>query len=86
MAKISKELFLRNGSGYWWYRFTNPLTSKQVRGSTKTCNKQEAQKILDLAKSHARFQMDKCQRLEETKRYWIEIIIHSEQPKDLFRK
>lgn len=53
MAGKNKELYQRAGSAYWWYRFTNPRTQIQERGSTKTSNKQEAQRFLDALKADA---------------------------------
>lgn len=72
MAKKTKELYLRNDGGIWWFRFTHPLTSKQVRASTKTSNKQEAQKLLDFAKAEAWQQVTDKNNPVSTKRYWIE--------------
>lgn len=49
MATKTKELFQRGE--YWSYRFKHPRTGEQVRGTTGTTDKTEAQRILDEKKA-----------------------------------
>lgn len=75
MAKKSKELYQRNDSAIWWYRFTSPLTSRQIRVSTKSENKQLAQQMLDEAKAKARLEAEQKNNPTTVKRYCIEATI-----------
>jgi integrase len=72
MAAASKELFERGG--VWHYRFTNPRTKKQERGSTKVSEKEVAQQILDQAKadSWSRAVDAKILEVESGDKLWIE--------------
>lgn len=70
MAAKNKELFQRGN--IWWYRFTNPRTQEQERGSTKTSDKQIAQRILDEAKAKAWLELKSELDEEGEPKLWIE--------------
>ena len=75
MAAKGKELYKRGA--IWWYRFTNPLTAAQERGSTKTSDRALAQQILDKNKANAWIQAVDTQKLEQSEepKLWIEATI-----------
>ena len=72
MAAKGKELYKRGA--IWWYRFTNPRTSAQERGSTKASDKALAQQFLDRKKADAWVHAHDVQILEqfEEPKLWIE--------------
>lgn len=72
MAAKVKELYKRARSPYWWYRFTNPSTQKQERGSTKTSNRQEAQRFLDEFKATTWLKVEQELADSQEPKLWIE--------------
>lgn len=72
MAAKAKELYKRARSPYWWYRFTNPRTQEQERGSTKTSNRQEAQRFLDEFKATTWLKAEEELNDSKEPKLWIE--------------
>lgn len=74
MAGKQKELYKRPQSASWWYRFTNPKTSRQERGSTKTADRKLAQQILNKIKSDCWFEIKTVDEDEGQEKLWIEAV------------
>lgn len=84
MAARGKELYQRGE--IWWYRFTNPRTAAQERGSAKTSDKQLAQQRLDEAKANAWVQASEHKKsAQDEPKLWIEATTKWMQTKRLKR-
>ena len=73
MATKGKELYKRPDSAAWWYRFSNPRTGTQERGSTKTSDRQIAQRFIDEIKARAWIEAVNYKSLaQDEPKLWIE--------------